>query len=86
MKEPCRTCPDKEKDFGGCRCQAMMLTGDAENADPVCGKSPYHDDVKKIVLQARNRPVEEKPLVFRNDANSVRLAAESLKQERDKVT
>jgi pyrroloquinoline quinone biosynthesis protein E len=86
MKEPCRTCPDKEKDFGGCRCQAMMLTGDAENADPVCGKSPYHEDVKKIVLQARNRTVEEKPLVFRNDANSVRLAAESLKQERDKVT
>jgi pyrroloquinoline quinone biosynthesis protein E len=86
MKEPCRTCPEKEKDFGGCRCQAMMLTGDAENADPVCGKSPYHEDVKKIVLQARNRTVEEKPLVFRNDANSLRLAAESLKQERDKVT
>ncbi len=86
MKEPCRTCPDKEKDFGGCRCQAMLLTGDAENADPVCGKSPYHEDVKKIVLQARERPVEEKPLVFRNDANSLRLAAESLKQERDKVS
>ncbi len=86
MKEPCRTCPDKEKDFGGCRCQAMMLTGDPENADPVCGKSPYHEDVKKIVLQARNRPAEEKPLVFRNDANSLKLAAESLKQERDKVT
>ena len=86
MKEPCKSCPDKEKDFGGCRCQALMLTGDAENADPVCGKSPYHDDVKKIVLQARTKPVEEKPLIFRNDANSLKLAAESLKQERDKVT
>jgi pyrroloquinoline quinone biosynthesis protein E len=86
MKEPCRTCPDKEKDFGGCRCQAYALTGDAENADPVCGKSPLHEDVKKIVLQARNRPVEEKPLVFRNDANSLRIAAESAQQERDKVT
>ena len=43
-------------------------------------------DVKKLVLQARERPVEEKPLVFRNDANSLRLAAESLKQERDKVS
>jgi pyrroloquinoline quinone biosynthesis protein E len=86
MKEPCRTCPEKEKDFGGCRCQAYALTGDAENADPVCGKSPHHEDVKKIVLQARSRPVEEKPLVFRNDANSLRIAAESPKQERDKVT
>ena len=45
MKEPCRTCPEKEKDLGGCRCQAYMLTGDAANADPVCDKSPLarHD-------------------------------------------
>ncbi len=86
MKEPCRSCSEKEKDFGGCRCQAYALTGDMENADPVCGKSPYHEDVKKIVLQGRNRPVEEKPLVFRNDANSLRFAAESATKERDKVS
>jgi len=36
MKEPCRSCPEKTRDFGGCRCQAYMLTGEAENADPVC--------------------------------------------------
>lgn len=86
MKEPCRSCSEKEKDFGGCRCQAYALTGDAENADPVCGKSPYHEDVKKIVLQGRNRPVEEKPLVFRNDANSLRFAEELAIKERDKVS
>ncbi len=86
MKEPCRTCPDKEKDFGGCRCQAYALTGDAENADPVCSKSPHHGDVQKIVLQARHRSGEEKPLVFRNDANSLRYAAGAEKTERDKVT
>ena len=86
MKEPCRTCPEKEKDFGGCRCQAYALTGDAENADPVCSKSPQHDDVQKIVLQARHRVGEEKPLVFRNDANSLRYAADTEKTERDKVT
>ena len=86
MKEPCRTCPDKEKDFGGCRCQAYALTGDAENADPVCSKSSHHDDVQKIVLQARHRSGEEKPLVFRNDANSLRFAAGTEKTERDKVT
>ncbi len=86
MKEPCRTCPDKEKDFGGCRCQAYALTGDMENADPVCSKSPQHGDVQKIVLQARHRSGEEKPLVFRNDANSLRYAAGTEKTERDKVT
>ncbi len=86
MKEPCRSCSEKEKDFDGCRCQAYALTGDAENADPVCGKSPYHEDVKKIVLQGRNRPVEEKPLVFRNDANSLRFAEELAIKERDKVS
>jgi pyrroloquinoline quinone biosynthesis protein E len=86
MKEPCRTCPDKEKDFGGCRCQAYALTGDAENADPVCSKSAQHGDVKKIVLQAQAPRTEEKPLVYRNDANSMRYAAIPIKEERDKVS
>ena len=43
MQEPCRSCPRKEKDFGGCRCQAFALTGDATNTDPVCSLSPRHD-------------------------------------------
>ena len=86
MKEPCRSCPEKEKDFGGCRCQAYALTGEAENADPVCSKSPQHADVKKIVLQAQVPRTEEKPLVYRNDANSMRYAAIPIKEERDKVT
>lgn len=85
MKEPCRSCPDKEKDFGGCRCQAYALTGDAENADPVCSKSAHHGDVQKIVLQAQAPRTEEKPLVYRNDANSMRYAAIPIKEERDKV-
>ncbi|HUR93104.1 MAG TPA: pyrroloquinoline quinone biosynthesis protein PqqE [Gemmatimonadales bacterium] len=40
MKEPCRSCPRKSVDFGGCRCQALALTGDAANTDPVCMLSP----------------------------------------------
>ena len=36
MKEPCRSCPEKTRDFGGCRCQAFALTGDATRTDPVC--------------------------------------------------
>jgi PqqA peptide cyclase len=42
MQEPCRSCALKEKDFGGCRCQAFLLTGDARAADPVCHLSPHH--------------------------------------------
>jgi pyrroloquinoline quinone biosynthesis protein E len=77
MKEPCRTCPEKKKDFGGCRCQAHALTGDAENADPVCGKSPHHGELQAIVLQAHARqamPMTEQPILFRTDANSIRFA------------
>ena len=40
MREPCRSCPRKHVDFGGCRCQAFALTGDARNTDPVCSLSP----------------------------------------------
>jgi pyrroloquinoline quinone biosynthesis protein E len=50
MQEPCRNCPEREKDFGGCRCQAAMLTGDAANTDPACGLSPFND---KVIAQAK---------------------------------
>ncbi|WP_051467813.1 pyrroloquinoline quinone biosynthesis protein PqqE [Actinomadura oligospora] len=42
MPEPCRSCPSKETDFGGCRCQAYALTGDAARTDPACRLSPDH--------------------------------------------
>ncbi|HLH12544.1 MAG TPA: pyrroloquinoline quinone biosynthesis protein PqqE [Methylovirgula sp.] len=48
MREPCRSCPRKTVDFGGCRCQALALTGDARNADPICHLSPHHDKVSEI--------------------------------------
>jgi pyrroloquinoline quinone biosynthesis protein E len=67
MKEPCRSCPEKTKDFGGCRCQAYMLTGDAANADPVCDLSPYHHVVAEAVARADGpRLIEEQPLIFRD--------------------
>jgi len=56
MPEPCRSCDEKDRDFGGCRCQAFMLTGDADNADPVCSKSAHHG----LILDAR-REAEEAP-------------------------
>lgn len=77
MKAPCRTCDDKDRDFGGCRCQAYALTGDADGADPVCAKSPHHGDVQAIVMHARRAQDagdgdggQSRPLVFRSDANS----------------
>jgi PqqA peptide cyclase len=47
MQEPCRSCPlgRQEEDWGGCRCQALRLTGDAAATDPVCRFSPYHSTV-----------------------------------------
>ena len=80
MKEPCRTCPERFKDFGGCRCQAYMLTGDAANADPVCDLSPHHQVVLDAIAAAegsvKHPGVEVKPLVFRNPQNSKLRIAE----------
>jgi pyrroloquinoline quinone biosynthesis protein E len=46
MPEPCHSCPAKETDFGGCRCQAYALTGDAARTDPACRLSPDHHLVR----------------------------------------
>jgi PqqA peptide cyclase len=52
MQEPCRSCPlgRQEQDFGGCRCQALRITGDATATDPVCRYSAHHD----VVVAARD--------------------------------
>jgi PqqA peptide cyclase len=87
MKEPCRSCDDKHKDYGGCRCQALALTGDAANADPVCSKSPQHGDIVHIVRQAQASQVDagrEAPLVFRSDASS-RLLSQRAAQPGEKI-
>ena len=80
MKEPCRSCDEKEKDLGGCRCQALMLTGDASNADPVCDKSEHHQVVVDAVSYAQipdAKRIEVKPLVFRDPINSRKLSTQS---------
>jgi pyrroloquinoline quinone biosynthesis protein E len=68
MKAPCRTCDERHKDFGGCRCQAFLITGDATEADPVCSKSPHHEKVVQLVKQAPTR--RSIPIVFRSDDES----------------
>jgi len=74
MQSPCNTCSQKGKDFGGCRCQAYLLTGDATNADPVCSLSPFRETVEKAIDQAikpnqaavaqsaKTKPVNNKPV------------------------
>jgi PqqA peptide cyclase len=58
MQEPCRSCPlgRQEVDFGGCRCQALRLAGDAAATDPVCRFSPHHDRV--VAAREPARPAE----------------------------
>ncbi|MBE7941086.1 MULTISPECIES: pyrroloquinoline quinone biosynthesis protein PqqE [Ramlibacter] len=86
MKEPCRSCDQREEDLGGCRCQAFQLAGDAAAADPVCAKSPDHAVVQAALAIAERGEPPARPLVFRSPANSRRLdapgAAGALPQER----
>ena len=66
MPEPCRSCDRRELDFGGCRCQAFQLTGDAARTDPVCHLSPDHDLVARAVEAANaDSRTDDLPLVRR---------------------
>jgi PqqA peptide cyclase len=70
MPEPCRSCDEKGKDFGGCRCQAYLLTGNADNADPVCSKSPHHDRILAARQAADHATAGLEELTYRNANNS----------------
>jgi pyrroloquinoline quinone biosynthesis protein E len=48
MREPCRSCERREVDWGGCRCQAFLLAGDASATDPACSLSPHHSVVEAL--------------------------------------
>lgn len=70
MPEPCRSCDEKERDFGGCRCQAFMLTGDAANADPVCSKSAHYGKILAARDQADHGALGLDQLQHRNEKAS----------------
>jgi PqqA peptide cyclase len=64
MQEPCKSCDRRHLDFGGCRCQAFLLTGDAAATDPVCSLAPTRAKVDAIlaaVNQTKPATVEEEP-------------------------
>ena len=77
MQEPCKTCPEKTKDFGGCRCQAFLMTGDMNATDPVCSLSPKRSVVTEAIEEAAtaSKTLTQKPLVFRNSKNSKLLGS-----------
>jgi pyrroloquinoline quinone biosynthesis protein E len=58
MREPCASCPRREQDFGGCRCQAFLLTGDARATDPVCHLSPDHARVAELAAAREEQPYD----------------------------
>ena len=75
MQEPCRSCPKKAIDFGGCRCQAFLLAGDAAATDPVCSLSPRHDIIRKAIVEAEQG---NGSLIYRDPKNSERLSTRPL--------
>nr|WP_299243526.1 pyrroloquinoline quinone biosynthesis protein PqqE [uncultured Halomonas sp.] len=66
MPSPCRDCDERHKDFGGCRCQAYMLTGNADATDPVCDLSPDHHLIEAAREEAANDQREVHELTLRN--------------------
>nr|WP_298412081.1 pyrroloquinoline quinone biosynthesis protein PqqE [uncultured Halomonas sp.] len=66
MPSPCRDCDERHKDFGGCRCQAYMLTGNADATDPVCDLSPDHHLIEAAREEAANDPRAINELTLRN--------------------
>ena len=74
MKGPCVTCPEKMNDLAGCRCQAFLLSGDAESADPVCSLSPNHHLIEKAIEDSKNPVLASQPIIFRTDKNSKKYA------------
>lgn len=69
MKEPCRSCDEKKKDFGGCRCQAFLLTGDAANCDPACARSAHHKVIEQVVQSVADPLRWHQPLVRRRSGS-----------------
>jgi pyrroloquinoline quinone biosynthesis protein E len=67
MQPPCRTCDRRTEDFGGCRCQAFLLTGDAAATDPVCSLAPTHQFIEVALLQMNTSrlPVTKPVIVTR---------------------
>ena len=68
MQQPCRSCERREIDWGGCRCQAMAIAGDAAATDPACVKSPIHARMAMLIDEAQRAaavPSNDEQFVYR---------------------
>jgi pyrroloquinoline quinone biosynthesis protein E len=73
MAEPCRSCELREIDYGGCRCQAMAIAGDASATDPACDLSPHHARMQALAEQASSG--DDEPYVYRGSVGPRRATA-----------
>lgn len=69
LPEPCQSCEEKEKDFGGCRCQAFALTGNPAATDPACDNSPHHQQVIRLRESVTQNKTHQ--LVMRSAKNRI---------------
>jgi pyrroloquinoline quinone biosynthesis protein E len=72
MPEPCRSCDRRTEDFGGCRCQALLLTGDPTATDPACTLAPAHGLIETILHE-----VNSDATVAQSTASLVQLQKET---------
>jgi pyrroloquinoline quinone biosynthesis protein E len=62
MPEPCRSCDQRSEDFGGCRCQALLLAGNAAATDPACSLAPAHQIVEAALAEANSSTAVSQPV------------------------
>jgi pyrroloquinoline quinone biosynthesis protein E len=62
MPEPCRSCDQRSEDFGGCRCQALLLAGNAAATDPACSLAPAHQIVEAALAEANSSTAASQPV------------------------
>jgi pyrroloquinoline quinone biosynthesis protein E len=76
MPEPCRSCDRRTEDFGGCRCQAFLLTGDATATDPACSLAPAHSIVEAAVREVNEDSEAAHPTTASSFVQLQKLAAD----------
>ena len=82
MPEPCQSCPQREIDFGGCRCQAALLTGNPANTDPVCELSPNRGSVDAVLRQLDSLGDDPPDWTYRSNPNGLPGARPALAARR----
>jgi PqqA peptide cyclase len=82
MPEPCQSCPQREIDFGGCRCQAALLTGNAANTDPVCDLSPNRAAVDAVLREVDSLGYSAPDWTYRTNPTALPVAATAVAARR----